>query len=235
MPDGLRSGTYGFSPVQNSRQRYNIDMKDILGFLMAAIIGGTAMAFAAHEGPASSPPSSRMEKATFAGGCFWCMEPPFEKLKGVLSVTSGYAGGHTENPKYEEVSSGETGHAEAVEVLYDPAQIPYQKLLDVFWRNIDPTTKDRQFVDVGTQYRTAIFYHSEEQKRLAEESKKALEASGRFGKPIVTEIVPAGTFWPAEAYHQDYYKNSATRYKFYRFNSGRDQYLDRIWGKDRDQ
>jgi methionine-S-sulfoxide reductase len=209
-------------------------MKGIPAFLMAVIVGGATMAFAAQKGSAPSPPSSRTEKATFAGGCFWCMEPPFEKLKGVLSVTSGYTGGHTENPKYDDVSSGGTGHAEAVEILYDPAQISFAKLLEVFWRNIDPTTKDRQFVDVGTQYRTAIFFHNEEQKRLAEESKKALEASGRFGKPIVTEIVPAGKFWPAEEYHQDYYKNSSTRYKFYRFNSGRDQYLDRIWGKDRE-
>jgi methionine-S-sulfoxide reductase len=191
------------------------------------------MTFAADNG-AGPPAAGGLKKATFAGGCFWCMEPPFEKLPGVISVTSGYTGGRTENPKYEEVSSGSTGHAEAVEVLYDPSRITYEKLLDVFWRNIDPTTKDRQFVDSGSQYRTAIFTHDEEQKRLAEESKKQLEASGRFGKPIVTEIVPAGKFWPAEEYHQDYYKKSATRYKFYRFNSGRDQYLDRIWGKDRE-
>jgi methionine-S-sulfoxide reductase len=210
-------------------------MKRTIAILIALVVaGGAFMSNAAQRGQTESPPSGRTEKATFAGGCFWCMEPPFEKLKGVLSVTSGYTGGRTEQPTYEDVSSGRTGHAEAVEVLYDPSQITYTRLLDVFWRNIDPTTKDRQFVDVGTQYRTAIFYHSEEQKRLAEESKKALEASGRLGRPIVTEIVPAGKFWPAEEYHQDYYKNSATRYKFYRFNSGRDQYLDRIWGKDRE-
>ena len=191
------------------------------------------MTFAADKG-AGPPAAGGPRKATFAGGCFWCMEPPFEKLPGVLSVTSGYTGGRTDNPKYEEVSSGSTGHAEAVEVLYDPSRITYEKLLDVFWRNIDPTTKDRQFVDSGSQYRTAIFTHDEEQRRLAEETKKQLEASGRFGKPIVTEILPAGKFWPAEEYHQDYYKKSATRYKFYRFNSGRDQYLDRIWGKDRE-
>jgi methionine-S-sulfoxide reductase len=198
------------------------------------VLGVMIMVNGVHGGEAAAPPSGRMEKATFAGGCFWCMEPPFEKLPGVLSVTSGYTGGRTENPTYEEVSSGRTGHAEAVEILYDPVKISYARLLDVFWRNIDPTTKDRQFVDIGSQYRTAIFYHSEEQRRLAEESKKQLEASGRFGKPIVTEIVPAGKFTPAEEYHQDYYKKSATRYKFYRFNSGRDQYLDRIWGKDRE-
>lgn len=191
------------------------------------------MTFAEGKG-AGTAAAGETRKATFAGGCFWCMEPPFEKLPGVLSVTSGYIGGRTENPRYEEVSSGGTGHAEAVEVLYDPGRVTYEKLLDVFWRNIDPTTKDRQFVDSGSQYRTAIFTHDDEQKRLAEESKKKLDASGRFGKPIVTEIVPAGTFWPAEEYHQDYHKKSATRYKFYRFNSGRDQYLDRIWGKDRE-
>ncbi len=190
------------------------------------------MATAAQKGP-SPAGGGNYEKATFAGGCFWCMESPYEKLKGVVSVTVGYTGGHTENPTYEEVSSGMTGHAESVEIVYDPAQISYTALLDVFWHNVDPTTKDREFVDVGNQYRTVIFYHSEEQKRLAEESKQKLDASGKFGKPIVTEIVPAGKFYPAEDYHQDYYKKNPARYKFYRFNSGRDQYLDRIWGKDR--
>ena len=210
-------------------------MKKILPYVLAVLVlGGIAMVERVGEGQTAAVPSGRTEKATFAGGCFWCMEPPFEKLKGVLSVTSGYTGGHTENPTYGEVSSGSTGHAEAVEILFDPSQITFSRLLDVFWRNIDPTTKDRQFVDVGSQYRTAIFTHNEEQRRLAEESKKKLEASGRFGKPNVTEIVPAGKFYPAEEYHQDYYKKSATRYKFYRFNSGRDQYLDRIWGKDRE-
>ncbi len=190
------------------------------------------MAPSESEGAGTAALAKKMDIATFAGGCFWCMEPPFEKLKGVMEVIAGYTGGHTVNPKYEEVSSGRTGHAEAVEVHYDPAQITYAELLDVFWHNIDPTTRDRQFVDMGSQYRTAIFYHNEEQKRLAEESKKRLEASGRFGKPIVTEIVTAGPFYPAEEYHQDYYKKSATRYKFYRFNSGRDQYLEKIWGKE---
>lgn len=189
---------------------------------------------AKEGGNATAPGTAKLEKATFAGGCFWCMEPPFDKLKGVISTTSGYTGGSTIDPKYEEVSSGTTGHAEAVEVLFDPSQITYQQLLEVFWENIDPTVKNRQFVDTGTQYRTAIFYHSEEQKRLAGESKKKLAASGRYGgKPIVTEIVPAGPFYPAEEYHQDYYKKNPTRYKFYRFNSGRDQYLERIWGKDK--
>ena len=197
-----------------------------------AVMGGAGMGNAAETTSGTGQPPM-IEKATFAGGCFWCMEPPFEKLKGVKAVVSGYIGGHTDDPKYGEVSSGRTGHAEAVEVTFDPTQVTYAELLDVFWRNIDPTTRDRQFVDIGSQYRTAIFFHTEEQRRLAEKSKQELEASGRFGKAIVTEIVPAGKFYPAEEYHQDYYKKSAARYKFYRFNSGRDQYLDRIWGKDR--
>lgn len=182
------------------------------------------------------PPTGEYERATFAGGCFWCMEPPYEKLIGVHSITSGYTGGHTENPTYEDVSSGATGYAEAVEIRFNPVQISYQELLDVFWKNIDPTVKNRQFVDAGSQYRTAIFYHSEEQRKLAEESKKKMEASGRFGgKPIVTEIVPAGKFYPAEEYHQNYYKKNPTRYKVYRRNSGRDQYLEQIWGRDKDK
>jgi peptide-methionine (S)-S-oxide reductase len=176
-------------------------------------------------------PSKKLEKATFAGGCFWCMEPPFEKLKGVDAVISGYTGGRTENPTYEEVSSGRTGHAEAVEVHYDPTQITYGALLDVFWHNIDPTTRDRQFCDVGDQYRTAIFFHDAEQKRLAEESKAALEKSKPFPQPIVTEIVPAGVFTPAEEYHQDYYRKNPIRYKFYRYTCGRDQRLEALWGK----
>ena len=210
--------------------------KFMMSLAVLLVWGGMNMGTAGEQGkgrPVVSPP--KREVATFAGGCFWCMEPPFEKLKGVDAVISGYTGGHTENPKYGEVSAGTTGHAEAVEVHFDPAQITYGELLDIFWRNIDPTTKDRQFVDSGSQYRTGIFYHDEEQKRLAEESRRKLDASGRFGKPIVTEIVPAGKFYPAEEYHQDYYKKSATRYKFYRFNSGRDQYLERIWGRDKDK
>ena len=171
------------------------------------------------------------EKATFAGGCFWCMEPPFDKLDGVISTTSGYTGGQVENPTYRQVSAGGTGHAEAVEILYDPDKVSYRKLLEVFWRQINPTTPDRQFVDVGSQYRSAIFYHNDEQHRLAEETKKEMAESGRFDGPIVTEIVPAGPFWPAEDYHQNYYIKSPLRYKFYRFGSGRDQYLEKVWGK----
>jgi peptide-methionine (S)-S-oxide reductase len=196
----------------------------VLVLLMFVI--GAAMSAAADEG-------AGLARATFAGGCFWCMEHPFEELEGVRESVSGYTGGKEENPIYEEVSSGVTGHAEAVEILYDPGRITYGALLNVFWRNIDPTTLNRQFSDVGSQYRTAIFYHDGEQKRLALESKAAMEASGHFDKPIVTEIVPAGPFYPAEEYHQDYYRKNPVRYKLYRFGSGRDRYLDRVWGRDR--
>lgn len=174
-----------------------------------------------------------LETATFAGGCFWCMEPPFDKLDGVVSTTSGYTGGQTKNPSYEEVSSGVTGHAESVQVVFDPTKVSYTQLLEVFWHNIDPLTPNAQFCDHGSQYRTAIFYHGEEQKRLAEASKKALEQSGRFTKPIVTEIVPAGEFYKAEEYHQDYYLNNPVRYKFYRYSCGRDQVLEQLWGKSK--
>ena len=168
--------------------------------------------------------------ATFAGGCFWCMEPPYDELDGVISTTSGYTGGRKQNPTYEEVSTGTTGHTEAVQVVFDPKRISYARLLEVFWRNIDPLTANAQFCDHGTQYRSGIFYHDAEQRRLAEDSKRALEASGRFKGPIVTEIVAAGTFYPAEEYHQDYYKKNPIRYKFYRAGCGRDQRLAELWG-----
>jgi peptide methionine sulfoxide reductase msrA/msrB len=173
------------------------------------------------------------ELATFAGGCFWCMESPFEKLEGVSAVVSGYTGGTKEHPTYREVSSGTTGHVEAVQVRYDPGKVSYQHLLDVFWRQVDPTDAGGQFVDRGGQYRSAIFYATDEQKRLAEKSKAKLAGSRRFARPIVTEILPAGRFWPAEDYHQDYYKKNPVRYKYYRWGSGRDEFLDRAWGKDR--
>ena len=179
----------------------------------------------------AQPADARYEKATFAGGCFWCMEPPFDELQGVVSTTSGYTGGQKKNPTYEEVSAGGTGHAESVEILFDPAKITYQQLLDVFWKNVDPTTKDRQFCDVGSQYRPAIFYHSEEQKRLALASKKAIEDSGRFKQPIVTEIVAATPFYRAEEYHQDYYKKNPIRFKYYKFGCGRERRLEQLWGK----
>ncbi|MDH4099033.1 MAG: peptide-methionine (R)-S-oxide reductase MsrB [Nitrospirota bacterium] len=172
----------------------------------------------------------RYEKATFAGGCFWCMEPPFEKLDGVMEVISGYTGGHKDNPAYDEVSSGRTGHLESIEVVYDPAKVTYAQLLDVFWRQIDPTDAGGSFVDRGGQYRSAIFYHSDEQRRLAEESKAALGKSGVFNKPIATEIIKASTFYRAEDYHQDYHKRNPVRYKYYRYNSGRDQFLKKTWG-----
>ena len=170
------------------------------------------------------------EIATFAGGCFWCMEGPFDKLPGVISTTSGYTGGHKVNPTYEEVSDGGTGHAESVQIVFDPHKISYEKLLDVFWHNIDPTVTDRQFCDIGHQYRSAIFYHGERQRRLAEQSKAALEKSKPFAGPIVTEITAAGPFYPAEAYHQDFYLRNPIRYKFYRYRCGRDRRLEELWG-----
>ena len=174
--------------------------------------------------------AANYEKATFAGGCFWCMEHPFDEIPGVISVTSGYTGGHKNNPTYEEVSAGGTGHAEAVQVVYDPAKVTYDKLLNVFWHNIDPTTKDRQFCDSGNQYRSAIFYHSAEQQRLALQSKVQLEKIKTFKGPVVTEIVQATEFYPAEEYHQQYYKKNPIRYKFYRTNCGRDRRLKELWG-----
>lgn len=170
-------------------------------------------------------------KATFAGGCFWCVEEVFQETDGVLSATSGYTGGREADPTYEQVSDGRTGHAESVEVTFDPARVTYEQLLQLFWHNIDPITPERQFCDGGHQYRSAIFYHDATQRRLAEASKRALEASKRFGEPIVTEIVPAGRFYPAEGYHQDYYQRNPLRYKFYKFNCGRAQRLEELWGK----
>ncbi len=185
--------------------------------------------------PTSNALSSdvKYDLATFAGGCFWCLQPPFEKVNGVIEVIAGYTGGHKENPTYEEVSSGTTGHVEAIQVKFDPSKVTYSQLLDVFWRQIDPTDSGGQFVDRGSQYRSVIFYHSEEQKMLAEQSKQALEKSGRFDKPIATEIIKATKFYKAEEYHQDYYKKNPIRYKFYRFNSGRDQFLKKEWADDK--
>jgi len=171
-------------------------------------------------------------KAIFAGGCFWCMEPPFEQLDGVHAVVSGYIDGHQDNPTYQDVSSGTTGHTEAVEISYDPGKISFEELLEVFWMNINPTDAGGQFVDRGSQYRTGIYYLNDEQRQLAEASKERLDKSGRFDSPIVTEIVAATRFYPAEDYHQDYYKECPVRYKSYRYNSGRDQFINRVWGKD---
>ena len=170
-------------------------------------------------------------KAYFAGGCFWCMEEAFEKVEGVLSATSGYMGGTVVNPSYEEVSAGRTGHTESVEVVYDPAKVSYQKLLEAFWRNVDPLTPNAQFCDHGSQYRAAIFYQTDEEKRASDISKQAIEQSKRFKETIVTQIVPAAQFYSAEEYHQDFYKKNPVRYKFYKYNCGRTQRLEELWGK----
>ena len=170
-------------------------------------------------------------KAYFAGGCFWCMEEVFENVEGVLSVTSGYMGGTVARPSYEEVSAGRTGHAESVEVVYDPAKVSYQKLLDAFWLNVDPITPNAQFCDHGSQYRSAIFFQTDEEKRTSETSKQAIEQSSRFKDQIVTQIVMASQFYPAEEYHQDFYKKNPIRYKFYKYNCGRAQRLETLWGK----
>ncbi|MEA2488949.1 MAG: peptide-methionine (S)-S-oxide reductase [Acidobacteriota bacterium] len=177
----------------------------------------------------AAPPQKTRAVATFAGGCFWCEEAVFDDVPGVLQTISGYTGGQTANPTYEQVSEGGTGHAESVQVVYDPRKVSYQQLLDVYWRNIDPLTPNAQFCDVGRQYRSAIFYHDAEQKRLAEASKAALEKSGRFRSPIVTEIVAASKFYPAEQYHQNYHQKNPIRYRVYRYNCGRDQRLDELW------
>jgi peptide-methionine (S)-S-oxide reductase len=185
----------------------------------------------AVQAPAAAESTPRTAIAIFAGGCFWCMEPPFDKLPGVISTTSGYTGGRVTNPTYDQVSAGGTGHAEAVQVKYDPTRIGYAQLLEVFWRNIDPLAVDRQFCDIGDQYRSAIFTVDAEQQRLAEASKRALQGSGRFNRPIATQIVAASRFYRAERDHQDYYKKNPVRYKFYRFNCGRDQRLEELWGR----
>jgi peptide-methionine (S)-S-oxide reductase len=174
--------------------------------------------------------ATSLATATFAGGCFWCMQPPYDTLPGVVSTTVGYTGGHVKNPTYEQVSAGSTGHAEAIQVRYDPSRVTYEQLLDVFWRNIDPVTLDAQFCDKGRQYRSAIFTHDEAQRKAAEASKKALAESKRLPGPVVTEIVDAGTFYPAEEYHQRYYEKNPVRYKFYRYNCGRDARLKELWG-----
>jgi peptide-methionine (S)-S-oxide reductase len=201
----------------------------VTGVVLAACApaGGTA-----EKTAEPTPNPGATAEATFAGGCFWCMEPPFDAVEGVLSTTSGYTGGTLPNPTYEQVSSGRTGHAESLQVVYDPQVVSYRELLDVFWHNIDPTTPNRQFCDAGSQYRSAIFYHDEEQRHLAEQSKQELEESGRFDVPIVTEIVPAGPFYPAEEYHQDFYEKNHFRYKMYRMGCGRDRRLQQLWGND---
>jgi peptide-methionine (S)-S-oxide reductase len=195
----------------------------------AVLLSAAVSSLQAEDVSPVTDQTSGTATATFAGGCFWCMEPPFEKLDGVVSVTSGYTGGKTKDPSYEEVSAGGTGHAEAVEIVYQPATISYEQLLDVYWHNIDPLTANAQFCDHGNQYRSAIFYHDAEQRSAAERTKA--EAAEQLGAPVVTEIAAAGPFYAAEGYHQDYYKKNPRRYKFYRWNCGRDKRLEQLWGE----
>jgi peptide methionine sulfoxide reductase msrA/msrB len=176
-----------------------------------------------------------VKKATFAGGCFWCTEADFEKLVGVVKAVSGYTGGSKGNPTYEEVSSGTTGHVEAIQVCYDPIKTTYEELLDYYWKHVDPTDQGGQFADRGSQYRSAIFYHDDEQKRMAEKSKEQLAKSGRFQKPIATDILPFVRFYEAEEYHQGYFRKCPTKYKYYRHGSGRDRFLTQVWGNESEQ
>ncbi|MDP3678792.1 MAG: peptide-methionine (S)-S-oxide reductase MsrA [Methylotenera sp.] len=209
-------------------------MKNFIRFACRIFGGITALLLASYCSAGDSPPlvkpaSAQLATAIFAGGCFWCSEADFEKLTGVVMAESGYTGGHLENPTYKQVSQGFTGHAEAVRITYNPKQVNYEKLLDYFWHHIDPTVKDQQFCDVGNQYRSAIFYQDETQKKVAEASKAALERSGKFTK-IYTEIVSASQFYLAEEYHQDYYKKNPIRYKYYRNGCGRDARVNKVWG-----
>ena len=204
-------------------------MRRLVPTLAAAALALATAGAAAQQDSSTMQAKDNQAVATFAGGCFWCMEPPYDELKGVLSTISGYTGGTKVDPTYQEVSAGGTGHTEAVQVTYDPSQVSYQELIEVFWRNVDPLDAGGQFCDRGDSYRTGIFVHDEEQRRLAEESKQRLAASARFAQPIVTEIVDAGDFYPAEDYHQDYYEKNPVRYKFYRWNCGRDQRLTELW------
>ncbi len=194
----------------------------VIGFVIGVVLLGW---------PAGDVQSATTAKAYFAGGCFWCMEEAFEKVEGVVSVVSGYMGGTVANPTYEEVSAGRTGHAESVEVIYDPTKVTYQKLLNAFWHNVDPLTPNAQFCDHGTQYRSAVFYSTEDEKRQAEESKTVIEQTKKFPAAIVTQLVPAATFYPAEDYHQDYYKKNPFRYKYYKYGCGRAARLEVLWGK----
>jgi peptide-methionine (S)-S-oxide reductase len=200
--------------------------------LALALSAGLHGAMAEQRTEAAPPPPPGMAVATFAGGCFWCMEPPFDKTAGVVSTTSGYTGGTKAGATYKEVSAGATGHAEAVRVVYDPRKVSYDKLLEVFWRNVDPVDAGGQFCDRGNQYRTGIFVHDAEQRRIAEQSKATLATSKRLARPIVTEIADAGPFFVAEEYHQDYYVKNPTQYRFYRWNCGRDARLKELWGNE---
>ena len=199
-------------------------MKFILALLLNLFITTTYASPDTGESP-------KTETAIFAGGCFWCMEPPFDKLDGVISTTSGYTSGHKKNPSYREVSAGSSGHTEAVSISFDPAKISYDELLAVFWKNIDPVAVNRQFCDSGTQYRSGIYYLDASQEKSARQSLQQLEQNKPFKEAIATEIVAASTFYPAEDYHQDYYQKNPLRYKFYRYSCGRDQRLQELWGK----
>lgn len=205
-----------------------------ISFILLALTGlGASIKKESTDPGAREVAKAEHEVATFAGGCFWCMEPPFEKLTGVQKVISGYTGGHKKNPTYEDVSYGSTGHVEAVQIHFDPVKISYQDLLEVFWRNVDPTDGGGQFVDRGDSYVTGIFVHNEEQKKQARESKRKLENSKRYDRKIVTPIIQATKFYPAEDYHQDYYKKNPIRYKYYRYRSGRDEFIEKTWGNER--
>jgi peptide-methionine (S)-S-oxide reductase len=223
-----------FSQTQALSKRFFSTIS--VAILSTALTLLSTLAFAATDTAAPSPAQKpALETATFAGGCFWCMETPFFERPGIVSVASGYTGGSLKNPSYEEVSDGGTGHAESVQVIFDPAKISYARLLEIFWANIDPTVADQQFCDHGNQYRSAIFTHSPEQAALANASKAKWQKSPQFqGQTIYTEITPATEFYPAEDYHQHYAQKNPTRYKFYRWNCGRDQRLDEIWGANRE-
>jgi peptide-methionine (S)-S-oxide reductase len=203
----------------------------ILQLLCIAAITFGAAGFTAAQTQTSPGAKPATAKATFAGGCFWCMEEVYDKVPGVITTVSGYMGGHAKNPTYEQIGTGRTGHAEVVQVEYDPTKVSYAKLLEVFWRNIDPTQKDAQFCDQGSQYRSGVFYHDEEQKRLAEASRLALQKNKPFRGEIVTEITQASQFYPAEGYHQDFHQKNPTRYKFYKSGCGREARLQQLWGK----
>ena len=207
----------------------HIHMEDIMlqRFIHLILSGAILAAAGAH----AQSPAIKTAKATFAGGCFWCMEAPFDKLPGVISTISGYIGGSVKNPTYEQVSTGRTGHTEAVQIEYDPSKVSYEKLVEVFWMNIDPTVKNAQFCDHGSQYRSGIFYHDDAQRKIAEASRAALEKSKPFKQPIVSEITRASQFYPAEDYHQDYYLKNPVRYTLYRNGCGRDARLKELWGK----
>jgi peptide-methionine (S)-S-oxide reductase len=217
---GVRQGVPEVHPMKSSVM--------VIGILL--MISCSFMPLTARGGEPAGKAAGRLETATFAGGCFWCMESPFDKLSGVVSVTAGYTGGTLKNPTYVQVSAGGTGHAESAQIVFDPARIGYNRLLDVYWHNIDPTRRNGQFCDHGHQYRTAIFYHGDAQRRMALASRAALEKSKPFKGDIVTEIIPAGPFYPAEEYHQHYYKKNPIRYHYYRSSCGRDRRLKELWG-----